>query len=249
MGTVIAFKAKTASKRKKMEWVTTSLINMNGFYAPSRYAPGDPIRVQLRLGGSIVLDERTLHTEAELAELLTSYGVQLSDEARLYYLIRGTVRERWLWLWGADWYDNVPEIFQLLQQRFGANSLQEWVFEEEARVIFDNDMDYLFSAATRCDWLTYPAYAAQMPAEYTYPFLMAVRNGKAAYQLWLKREAEEAEERRQEALRNPPEPNLDWDLEACKAEVNARHEAHMAYLIENGLLQKPVLLGVPVAMP
>lgn len=246
MGNVVAFQKKVA-KRKKMEWVTTSLLNLNGCYAESQYSPGDPIRVQLRQGDTQVLVEAVIHSQAELDELLDQHAVSLATEARLYYLIRGTVRERWLWLWGADWCESQAEVFKLLQQRFSDNARQEWVFEEEARVIFNNSRNYVLRASTNCDLLSNPAYAAQQPAELTQPFLMAVRNGKVAYQLWLKREEREAEERRQEALRNPPSPPVEeFDLEACIAERTKRYEAHMAYLIENELLQEPVPLGVLV---
>lgn len=245
MASIIAFQAKTR-KRRQSTWVQNSLLNMNGFYAEARYTPGDPIRVQLRQGDSEVLSESVIRSQPELDKVLS-----LSDLAsgiRLYYQIRGTVRERWLWLWGAEWSDRQTELFELLQQRVADNLLREWVFEEEARVIYQ-DEDYLFSAATHCDWMTYPAFAAQLPNDWTSSFFMAVRNGKTAYRLWLKRQEQEAEARRQEALRNPPQPPAEddeFDLEAFIVERTKRYEAAMAEFEQKGLLQEPVRLGSPV---
>lgn len=123
-------------------------------------------------GGSITSKEG-------LDELISQYPL---SHFRIFYEVKGAVRARYLWLWGADWPSNIPRIFELLTERLLGNLLCEW--RAELWCPYKNDV---LTSYVACDELTYPEkYSAPRSRR----LQMAVRNGEKSYQAYEKRQQE-----------------------------------------------------------
>lgn len=171
---------------------------------PAQYREGDPIPVQLRREG-IILRETEIRTLADYQTLRAD--VKPAPEIQLYYRITGTIRFRWLWLWGEDWESSPEAAFKLLQDRFGRNMREEWMSERRARGIF-KDESIVYCSFIPCDWATFPDSFPYSPKAKR--FRMAVLNGKAAFKALAGHEQRlEEEEERNKLVLDLLDPD-DW---------------------------------------
>jgi len=204
MSEVIPFPPKPDKPEAQVQCDVFSLEHGPNDLIPALYSPGDAIPVQLRQGETEVLVETEIRTLEDYQTLRQQYPA--APEVKLYYRVTGTIRFRWLWLWGEDWEPTAEQAFGLLQQRFGRNLREEWMSERHARSM--DDESSVYCSFIPCDWATFPESFPYSP--HAKRFRMAVINGKAAFKALAEHERRLEEERQGHVIKlNLLDPE-DW---------------------------------------